>query len=761
MLVVRDCIPGESSEKLLKPGDVLLEVNRQPCVDFVHLESILDDRVGSTLAMSLCRAGQRIEVDFTVQDLHALIPQSFVELALGVFHGVPYQTAMKHHVPLRGVYVAQAGFVCGQALSCDVIISALNGEPCHDIESFLDILKDIPDKEYFSMSWTELRSEKGRRMQNDFGKMHRQWSLLTAWNLQRQTGRWVPRHLQALRCHGSADSEESTTASACDDILTSDESPFSDDVSLEDMQQSNMSEECAEKAVVADCPPAKRAKTAKFHGALASLECSICSIVFKVVQNFALDIFPGKATQDIISIHGAGVVVDVDKGLILTDRGTVPQRLGDIEVTLGDDSRSASVFHMHPDHSIVVLKLDDDSDQTLPNFGKAAKLEERDFEAGEEVEFVGIDTAGRLFSTLLTVRAYRLGNFPRHWPLRWGEKNLEAILFVDEPPDSTSGVLCDSRGHVFALYAALQAQQDGEAWSCGYGIPVQVLMPIVDQLAQPGGSIFPPVVPSLGLDFQTFTLQKLQRLPSKLRPSAEWSERLRTMGDNALQVTSVSRSGPCYGIVKVGDLLVSVQHEVVASVSMVEAMLRKATCDTSMRQLENGKMVQIIVLRSGMPLQLEVTIPLLSSDGSTRVLFWHGLLLQDTPRIAVDAQIGSAEPFRVHIATTLLGSPADTCEVPGEFLVTVDGKSMSSLDAIVEASSDTATLTSDKVASPGNSDRRCLRIETADTAGRRFVTTLLTDPLYWPTVELSQDQSGVWNPIECGCQRHCKVHEVC
>ena len=63
----------------------------------------------------------------------------------------------------------------------------------------------------------------------------------------------------------------------------------------------------------------------------------------------------GDAEDDIVELHGVGIVIDADRGLILTDRGTVPQRLADIEVSLNGESRSASVWHMHPEHSIVVL----------------------------------------------------------------------------------------------------------------------------------------------------------------------------------------------------------------------------------------------------------------------------------------------------------------------------------------------------------------------------------------------------------------------
>merc|ERR1719502_1909590 len=116
---------------------------------------------------------------------------------------------------------------------------------------------------------------------------------------------------------------------------------------------------------------------------------------------------------------------------------------------------------MHPEHSIVVLKLDDLVDGNQPVFGKAATFEQHDFEPGEDVEFVGVDESGHRFSTQVQIQTQRFGKFPRHWPPRWREKNLEALILVDEPANSTSGVLCDSTGAIHALYAVFQTQEQG------------------------------------------------------------------------------------------------------------------------------------------------------------------------------------------------------------------------------------------------------------------------------------------------------------
>ena len=53
----------------------------------------------------------------------------------------------------------------------------------------------------------------------------------------------------------------------------------------------------------------------------------------------------------------------------------------------------------------------------------------------------GVLDSGRRFSSQVKIQTVRLGKFPRHWPPRWREKNLEAVILVEDPPDCTSGVL--------------------------------------------------------------------------------------------------------------------------------------------------------------------------------------------------------------------------------------------------------------------------------------------------------------------------------
>lgn len=42
-------------QKQLRPGDILLSLEGEVCINFVNLENILDSKVGSTVEIKVCR----------------------------------------------------------------------------------------------------------------------------------------------------------------------------------------------------------------------------------------------------------------------------------------------------------------------------------------------------------------------------------------------------------------------------------------------------------------------------------------------------------------------------------------------------------------------------------------------------------------------------------------------------------------------------------------------------------------------------------
>jgi len=394
----------------------------------------------------------------------------------------------------------------------------------------------------------------------------------------------------------------------------------------------------------------------------------------------------------------------------------------------------------------VILRLD--PDPSCKSFGHSASFEEKNFEAGDEADFIGYDSQGQHFQARAKVQSVRLADFP---PAKgWREQNLEAIFLGDDLQQASGGVLCDGRGQVNAIYTLAKSVEEGQMY--GFCLPIYLLEPILTHIAglhsSPGKTLTTPVVPSLEVEFAHAELQRLRRLPVRIRPPAPWLKKLAALGDTALKVSAVATCGPCDSKVAEADLIVAIEGEVVGSVRDVDARLNEALAKVRLTRTEDSQrepfQVRLTLLRGGKEREVTVSVQLLGNDGARRVLCWQGLVLQEIPRTAREA---GPVPAGVYISRQMLGSPAEADNVDGEFVVAVDGKPTPSLDAILNMDAERS-----KGCQPSaEGERRHLRVETADLCGRRFVTTLEPDPLFWSTFELAQDEQGAFSYREHDC----------
>jgi len=397
----------------------------------------------------------------------------------------------------------------------------------------------------------------------------------------------------------------------------------------------------------------------------------------------------------------------------------------------------------------VVLRLD--PDPSCKRFGEPASFEEKNFEPGDEVDFIGFDNRGEHFHARAKVQSVRLGEFPHC--KGWREKNLEAIFLADSPAQASSGVLCDARGHVSAIYTIAQGEEDEQMVRLGFCLPTYLLEPILQHIAGlKGNMLLTPLVPSLEVEFAHAELQRLRRLPVRIRPPAPWLKKLAALGDTALKVSAIATCGPCEGLVAEADLLVAIDGEIVGSVRDVDARLQESLSKVQSTRTEDARrepfQVKLTLLRGGKEREITASVPLLGNDGARRVLCWQGLVLQEMPRSAKEA---GPVPAGVYISRQMLGSPADAHGIEGEFVVAVDGTPTPSLDSILKMDAARSKGVEAEALKPENGERRHLRVETADLCGRRFVTTLEPDPLFWGTFELLQDEKGIFSYHEHGC----------
>ena len=96
LLVVGQVIPRGPSANILESGDILLKINDRFLTTFVDLEGVTDEQVGKTVKLLLQRGERTLHVDISVQDLHSITPDRYVEVGGGVLHELSYQMAFRY-----------------------------------------------------------------------------------------------------------------------------------------------------------------------------------------------------------------------------------------------------------------------------------------------------------------------------------------------------------------------------------------------------------------------------------------------------------------------------------------------------------------------------------------------------------------------------------------------------------------------------------------------------------------------------------------
>ncbi|HET6655611.1 MAG TPA: trypsin-like peptidase domain-containing protein, partial [Gammaproteobacteria bacterium] len=146
LLVVNEVIPGGPADGKLQPGDILIAIDGRPVTGFTQLARILDGQVGDTITLELQRGDAPLTVQLPVENLYDITPGSYLEYGGAVLNALSYQIARSVDEPVRGVFVADPGFVFSNAgIGRGAIITALGGVPVVDLDAFQKQLQKYPD----------------------------------------------------------------------------------------------------------------------------------------------------------------------------------------------------------------------------------------------------------------------------------------------------------------------------------------------------------------------------------------------------------------------------------------------------------------------------------------------------------------------------------------------------------------------------------------------------------------------------------------
>ncbi|MCI0435495.1 MAG: hypothetical protein L0271_17900, partial [Gemmatimonadetes bacterium] len=212
--------------------------------------------------------------------------------------------------------------------------------------------------------------------------------------------------------------------------------------------------------------------------------------------------------------HGTGLIVDAERGLVVTDRNTVPVAVGEVRITFaGTVEVPGKVEFIHPLHNLAVVSYDPALIGATPV--RAAKLNPTALRSGEDVWVVGLRSDHKVMSQTTQVAAVDAIDFPLSRTLQFRDSNLETISLVN-PPTDYDGVLVNKAGDVAALWSSFAYESGRDLQQENRGVPAELVTEMIPVVTE-GRPLY-----SLEAEFQVLPLASA----SKLGLSKEWIGKL-------------------------------------------------------------------------------------------------------------------------------------------------------------------------------------------------------------------------------------------
>jgi len=424
MLVVDDVQPGSGADGLLAPGDILVAVDGKPIPEFFALEDVLDSHVGRQVELEVQRGRDTVRHSLGVQSLSSITADQYIEFGEAVVHTLSYQQARHFNVPIKGVYVANPGYVFGSAgIPRAALISSFNGKKIDDLKDFEAALADLADGASAPVRYVTL--EDPRAVQLKVIRMDRRWFPARKCQRDDALGTWP----------------------------------------------------CVAVSTGPGAPSAKSPASTQFaKTGDARIDHLAPSLV---MVNFDMPYSVSGVTEK--NYHGTGVIVDAERGLVAIDRNTVPIAMGDVRITFaGTVEVPGNVVFIHPLHNLAVVAYDPKSIGSTPV--RAANLLTRPLSAGDDVWVVGERADSKILSQKTQVSSMDVVSFPLSRTLRFRDSNLEAVSLIN-PPSDYDGVLADEKGNVLALWSSFAFETQRELEQVNRGMPADLVSEMIGVVA--------------------------------------------------------------------------------------------------------------------------------------------------------------------------------------------------------------------------------------------------------------------------------------
>ncbi len=648
MLVVEEIVPGAVADGVLKVGDILVQANGDYVTDFVPLEAILDGHVGKTVALTIERNGDVLGIDIDVLDLHEITPMEYIEFGDSLVHNLSYQQARHLNKGIEGVYVANPGYVLGNAgMGRGSVIVAVDDQAIETIDDFETALAGLADRDRAAVRFYSFEDSVTTKLQTII--MDRRWFPVQRCRRDDTTGLW-PCH--ALEPGPPAEPAEPATASFV------------------------------------------QHRDRRMQAIAPSL----------VMVNYDMPYTLSGISER--RYYGTGLIVDTEQGLVIVDRNTVPEAMGDVRITFaGELEVVGNVKYIHPTHNIAVVSYDPELIGDTPV--RAAKLNTRIPDPGEKLWVIGLYSDNKPVYQASELASIEPVNLPLSRTMRFREANLDTLDLINAP-ENIDGVIVDSKGAVVAKWSSFAFELGGELHQENRGIPSEMLVEARD-LARDAGQLH-----SIEVEWRQLPLSTARNLGL----DAEWVKRLQVHDPERRQILSVVRTvagSPAAQKLQTGDLLLSIDGTPATRFREVERAVQRDAVD--LQVLRNGKVEPI-----------SLTTVALDGQGVRRATMWAGALLQ-APYRDMAAQ-RAVEPYGVYVSFFAYGSPASRFGLyAGRRIIEVDGIATPDMDRFLEIVANRA-------------DRESVRLTTVTWNNAVDVLTLKLDQTYWPVYEILYDSEG-------------------
>ncbi len=416
LLVVNEAQVGSAAEKMLEPGDLLIRVNDALVGSFDDLAEVLDSGVGKSVKLSVERGGQPLDQVMTIEDLHTITPDRYLEFGDSLVHTLSWQQARHINAPIRGVYVANPGYSLGAAgVPRGAVITEIGGKPVAALEDFEAAVSPLKDGERVTVRFFTLDDP-----------------ATAQWRVVRMDRRWFP----ARSCH------------------------------RDDTQGIWPCTTWPEDGVAAPPKPASTSFTRTADPIVNRLAPSM------VLVNFDMPYSVSGITER--NYYGTGIIVDAARGLVVVDRNTVPVVIGDVRLTFaGTIEIPGRVEYVHPLHNLAMISYDPKLIGTTPV--RDAVFKAIDVQPGEPVWAVGVRPDGKVQSRTTTVASVDPVVFPLSRTFQFRDTNLETIQLINGP-DDYDGVLANKQGEVVATWASFAYEAGRETAQENRGIPAEQIL---------------------------------------------------------------------------------------------------------------------------------------------------------------------------------------------------------------------------------------------------------------------------------------------